>query len=100
MNKPKLYFKTYWLHDDIFCDPPELSCKLYVKRHRWWPLWKKAGVYTEVENVSRQVCRERICLRLAFDLIDYTRDFEVYRKDPVYGWRRVRGPYDNDCSDT
>lgn len=92
--KPKIYFKTYWLHDDLFCNPPELSCTLYMKRRKWWPFWKKVGVYTESETISRQRCRERICERLATDLVDYTKDFEVYEQDKVYGWRRVEGPWD------
>ena len=72
-----LYFKEYWIRDDLFCDPPETYCILYCKRHRWSPFWKKAGRFTDDVSIIRR-------------LLQYNQDFRVHLKHPVYGYLPIR----------
>ena len=72
-----LYFKEYWIKDDLFCDPPEVYCNLYYKKHRWSPFWRKAGRFTDDVSVIQR-------------LLQYNQDFKVHLKHPVYGYLPIR----------
>ena len=72
-KRQKRYFKEYWIRDDLFHDPPITYCQLYMKRHKWWPFWKKAGRYSDEEDILAS-------------LKNYMIDYDVYLKHPVYGY--------------
>ena len=72
-----LYFKEYWVKDDLFCNQPEVYCILYCKTHRWSPFWKRVGRFTDDVAIIR-------CL------LEYDKDFTVHLKHPVYGYLRIR----------
>lgn len=76
-KKPNIYFKEYWIRDDLFFDPAITYCILYVKHHKWWPFWKRAGRYYSRRAITK-------------DLKIYCEDFEVFIKHPVYKWLNFR----------